>query len=265
MKLAVFTKKVKIKQKAGEDTSRVTERRKENTGAIIIKTKGTTYADLLKEVRAEVKTQQVKANIRSIREARNGDIVIAMNRGSDTKILKETVSSKVGKERIRIRGNQKMRFLHIKGMDSLTSKEETVEAAKESLSGQTRDADQITVTNMRPSYDPVGYGTRDGSNSQQTVRNSITHHRYHEMPDKGEIKRCYRCWGYNHQSTDCDSQDRTQNCKDCGGPGHLAEECRKAMWCPLCNEKGHRAGSFRCAKHKAALAKSRAPGKTPRD
>lgn len=62
---------------------------------------------------------------------------------------------------------------------------------------------------------------------------------------------CFRCWEYGHVRDSCKSVvDRSGHCFGCGEPDHSVRDCRAAVCCVLCKERGlshgHRHGSMIC-------------------
>lgn len=67
------------------------------------------------------------------------------------------------------------------------------------------------------------------------------------------VDKCHRCWAFDHLARECMGPDRRNLCLKCGKSGHKREGCKAEEECPLCEKKGHRAGSGRCGAFKRAL------------
>jgi len=83
---------------------------------------------------------------------------------------------------------------------------------------------------------------------------------------KGRPLRCHRCLAAGHVQRRCPSSvDRSRNCYNCGGEGHLAIGCRTRPHCPLCEERGktasHRPGTQGCPP--VPPARAAGPGQPP--
>nr|XP_023028289.1 uncharacterized protein LOC111516352 [Leptinotarsa decemlineata] len=48
------------------------------------------------------------------------------------------------------------------------------------------------------------------------------------------VPRCRKCWSLAHKTGNCDGPDRTRNCYKCGGEDHMAQECQRDEFCPVC-------------------------------
>lgn len=79
---------------------------------------------------------------------------------------------------------------------------------------------------------------------------------------KIEIRKCNKCWGYEHLERNCNNKDMRNCCYKCGASGHIAKDCENTEHCPLCNEAGHRAGTGKCWRFRKALGNARRAEKT---
>lgn len=124
-----------VKEKPGRKSKGETEmaprvERERDTEVVIVRDQGKTYADLLREVKDNVKVgTEAAKSIRTIREARNGHMIIVVDKKDKggTEELREklrrnnnTVSGATGKG--------KMVSIIIKDIDSLTTVEEIKDA-----------------------------------------------------------------------------------------------------------------------------------------
>lgn len=56
---------------------------------------------------------------------------------------------------------------------------------------------------------------------------------------------------------DCKGPDRTKASYNCGQEGHDTKECQYHQSCPLCQEKGHRAGAGVCTDYNWQIIKNK--------
>ena len=78
-----------------------------------------------------------------------------------------------------------------------------------------------------------------------------------------EMRRCFKCWAYEHKAAECKGPDRTKTCNKCGKEGHRYKDCDKEEACPVCNMSGHRAGTGKCRDFRRALSKARKESRAP--
>ena len=72
-----------------------------------------------------------------------------------------------------------------------------------------------------------------------------------------EVRRCYKCLGFGHWTSQCKGPDRHDLCFRCGTEGHKSAICDKSPKCVLCLSSGengdHILGSGTCKTFKEAL------------
>ena len=145
----------------------------------------------------------------------------------------------------------------LRGLDQLATKEEIQEAF-----GQVMGSDQdIRVGPLRPYRQ-----------NTQAVTVTLPRSKARQMVQQGqlrvgptcctiekrlEIKKCQKCWGFDHSARECKGPDRSKLCWSCGKEGHLGKSCKeKNNYCVLCKED-HALGSGRCTAFRSALQKAR--------
>lgn len=77
-----------------------------------------------------------------------------------------------------------------------------------------------------------------------------------------DIRKCSRCWTYDHAGNECSGPDRSKLCLNCGKEGHQAKACTEEVYCLICDEQGHSANTGRCGAFKKALKTARRAEKT---
>lgn len=240
------------------------QRRISSTDALVIRKKDRTYAKLLKEVREEIVKQGMDMHIDSIRETRKGDMLVSVEKGGKNfTTLKTKIETKMDKgSTSAIRAEQDDIF-HIHGIDAITTAKEIEEAICKATNIKHED---VRISNLRPAWGSCQIATLrvckgQGSKMEKLDRVTIGVTRCH-IRRRRELKRCYRCWSYNHLAAECTGPDRTKLCMNCAEEGHLAKECSQESFCPLCNRQGHRTDSSRCPKHRNAIAKQEEKAET---
>jgi len=227
---------------------------------------GCSYSDILKMVKSDPTLKHLSSDVKSIRKATNGDLLIKMDtkpaHSSDE--LKDAVSKALGSRAV-VKKLTETAQVEIWDLDELVSKEEVLESVKLALDDSTLNCE--AVKSLR--------ALKDG---QQVATLVLPAAKSKVLVDKRKIrigwvvcrirpilqpKRCYKCLGYGHMAAKCTSdEDLKGACFKCGDHGHLAKACIKPAKCRLCIRNGekmtdHAAGSFRCPVYKEAVSKMR--------
>ena len=238
-------------------------KRQNATDAIIVSQKGKTYADLLKTIKSGMKEEgkEVTDHIEAIRQTKEGTMLITKKANEDkTKEVRGVISKIEGiKTRTSAAGRSKRKVIHVKGMDAITSKEEVLAAIVRETGAE---KETVRVGEMRPFY---------GSSKAVTI--VVPEKEAEKLVKKGRLRieynwcrvemrvdliQCYRCWRYGHTAVLCEApEDRSGDCKNYGEGGHMRKNCDKEKQCPICEVKGHSAGTGACRETRRALRRAR--------
>lgn len=123
-----------------------------DTEAIVVKEEGKTYVDLLKTAKERIVPGSIEAKgIRTIREGRNGQMVIVMDKGEKESITALRESLKVSDRTIIEAGKKRsdQRAISIKEIDALTTKDEVIEAVSKELGIP---KDECRIRSLRPYF-----------------------------------------------------------------------------------------------------------------
>lgn len=224
--------------------------RQKATEAVLVRKEGKSYADLLKEVRAEIapKTDIVKG-IRTIRCSKDGNMIITVDKKQTgvMTILKSELNKITSKENIRTLKDRGEKTIIIKDMDEITTKEEVENAI-------------IKETGIRQGEGWFGQ-LRPCYGRSQAITVKLPTEKAELLLRGGKIKiglnlclimerlnvqQCYRCWKYGHTRDKCKGEDQSQKCRKCGIEGHRAQTCEGVLWCLNCKIEGHAASSGAC-------------------
>lgn len=235
--------------------------------AVIIKPmKGKTYADVLKDIRTKVKPEDDAADIRSIRQTRDGAVLLEFkkttlieNREKFSKSLREAL----GQDGV-VKAITPRTTLEIRDMDGITTVADVEEAVRRDT-GNTQGELKISVS-------------KPNSRGQKLAIFTTSDEDAHKLLEAGRIKigwlycrvrariflpRCFRCLSYGHLAGKCDGPNRSKLCFKCGESGHKVVDCKKNTFqCMLCTDKGvnevkrnHAPGSGACTVFREALEK----------
>lgn len=240
-----------------ENTHRKKKRRKEikdRSDALVVKPReGHSYAEILKNLKENVKPDEAEVDVRSIRKTRDGALLLELKKGGEKDKFCDIIKDAL-KDSAQVKDLKSNPTIEIRDIDGFSTKEEIVIAIKKSTGAVLED---ITVNLSNPnSRDQrrafVSLPSREANKILSTERIKIgwtnCRVRYHEEP-----KRCFRCFGLGHMQWNCKGPDRKGQgiCIRCGEEGHILRQCKNPAKCCLCStEKGkpvdHIPGSKRC-------------------
>ncbi|XP_066157733.1 uncharacterized protein [Euwallacea fornicatus] len=182
--------------------------------------------------------------------------------GSDVGCVKEIKSAIEWQLRtkVRVMGPKTKRVaIHIRGMEITTGRKEVKQAIMTRVIGLSED--DFSLGDMRANkWDTqavtvvMGEKVADELMKDPYIRIGYVRCR---MEKRLEVKRCYKCWGFEHEARECTGKDRSRCCFVCGEEGHKGQDCKGEDMCGICNEKGHRTGTGKCEAFRRALRRAR--------
>lgn len=236
--------------------------RERKTFGIIVGDKNNSYNETLKQVKTAMSENKINKGIQGIRSIRDGKVLITMDKNeavmaSVEKALK--THTKTSDSDVLKLGETDMRtHIHIRGMDSITTKEEIQTCIKDIL--KLTDDEELRTSELRPNANNTQAITVTLRKKDAAV---LIEHKYIRIgysncrvEERVNVTRCRRCWEYGHNSANCQAEDRSKNCFKCGQEGHIGKDCKNDDWCPLCKLK-HKAGSGKCESFKRSLSIAR--------
>lgn len=214
-------------------------RKMRNKGdALILKTDGTKYADVLKAMRSDEELKGLGADVRSIRRTRAGEMILelkkdAVKMGPTYKALAEKV---LGKD-VEVRALTTEMTLQLKNLDEITDAKEITKALEEQCEvvvnpdvvrlRKGKDGTQVAAVRL-----PLIDAKKALKKGSLDVGWSICPVSVLQQPDA-----CFRCLERGHKSYNCKGPDRSKLCMRCGGEGHKAKGCEQPLKCPICTGK----------------------------
>jgi hypothetical protein len=249
--------------KERKDKERAFISKKERTTmAISVSGEGRTFKDILKGVREAVKDKPGSESIQSLRSTREDQLLIVLNkdemaRGQVVKLL-EAQKLKVRQ----VGPRTKPEVLHLRGLDELASREEVTKAIEQAVGPD----DTTKVGALRPHWHNTQAATLTLSKDNADKLVGVGHLRVGPsrcpVERRLEVKRCSRCWSFEHAAGKCTGPDRSKHCMGCGQEGHAMKNCKADKSCVLCNGENHALGSGRCKAFRHALAMARKQNNT---
>uniref|UniRef100_A0A2S2NLW0 CCHC-type domain-containing protein n=1 Tax=Schizaphis graminum TaxID=13262 RepID=A0A2S2NLW0_SCHGA len=229
---------------------------------------GKSYSDTVRTVRScGLTAQAIGANV-TMRETRDGSLLIELAKGwkspSAAKTIAAAISYKLGDSVGRVSQLGVQTKVEILDLDAVSTAAEVLEALRSAIPGQdeqeasesicdvriwpTRSGQQIATAKMSRHARAASLITR------VTVDWSMCRVRARTLPPE----RCYRCQGFCHNSRSCTEVDRSGACWRCGLTDHRMKDCTEPEdRCLACEVAGlpksiHRPGSGACAVRKRA-------------
>nr|CAH7764308.1 unnamed protein product [Callosobruchus chinensis] len=114
--------------------------------AVIVKSNGRSYADLVRELRKDVNLNAVDVEVSKIRKTQKGDLLLEVRKGK-AEDLKTAINNQM--HGVQAARRTKQVVLHLNNLDSITTKEDIISALKVTLGD---DVARCRVTSIRPAY-----------------------------------------------------------------------------------------------------------------
>lgn len=240
-------REVEIKVTIGTPSNEVEKKAPPKTEKILIKPGQNTYADLLKNIKASVDIQKMGVGVKNIRKSHAGNIVLEVERDKAEDLRKEIKEKikEIGDSDIAI--TRKERHIFLTGIDEVTSKEEVKEAILNATKANDTDLRIIFMkNNIRGEQTCMIAANKWLTNRLQKTGSIRIGWINVKVREKITPLRCYRCLGFGHGARDCEGEDRSKLCRNCGEEGHKMNSCQNASFCHSCQKTGHRMDQTKC-------------------
>lgn len=230
--------------------------------AIVIETKDqTSYADILRQMKADPKLGEMGQVVSRIRRTQKGGLLIQLNQANDkTEELKTKIGECVGNH-ASVKSLTQQKVIEIKDLDEVSSENDIREAIVAHFKIETG---PDAVLSVRKAYGGtqtaiVRVSARDAKRLLEAGKVKIGWVNC-RIRERVGLTRCFKCLEFGHISKECKSkEDRSSRCRRCGENGHIAKDCAKDPMCMFCigdgvEKAGHIAGSGKCPLFRKALA-----------
>lgn len=248
----IYTTSQKTAPKYNEITKKTVER---NTYGLLIDTNND-YKKTLENIKKSLENSEEIKKIQTIRKTKDGKMLITIDKDKNAvnSIKQKIVNSDTGKM-VELGTQENKETLFIRGIDGITKKEEVLEAIKSIIGAEN---DDLRVSDLREN----DRGTQTavvtlkkehaGKLLEENIRIGMV---TCQMEKSIRMKRCFKCWQFDHVAKECKGLDRTALCRKCAKEGHLEKECKETEYCVLCDTGGHVTGRGKCREYKRALSK----------
>ena len=246
--------KINIILSRRNDKEEERQRKKRGEAILIRKDDSVSYADTVRKLKEGLKEEQlVKENIKGVRKTKNGELLIKIAK-EDTKTNDKIKEIFEGRKAISL-GGVRTKVLHVRDLDITIETGEIEEALKDA--GYISIPEKFIVKSVRPTKNENKIATllvaEEDANRLLKMGKVKIGFEICRIEERITLRRCYKCWQYDHQAKECTGEDRKDICQRCTKEGHIARDCQEIPYCPLCNEQGHQAGSGKCRSFIRAL------------
>ena len=211
---------------------------------------GQSYADILKDMKAQVNPTEAGLEVLSVRRTRKEEILLVLKKGGDIRAFKKALDQAVG-ARADVRTLVTTKVVEIRDVDETTTREEVAAALSKALGRE----ELVAPCRLYSRFDGVRAAVvqlaeADAKSLLQLgrIRLGWVNCRIREHV---QVPRCFRCLGYGHDSRSCKNPSRKDACWRCGCATHVAKDCRDPPRCLTGLDRGgrdvaHAAGSSSC-------------------
>nr|CAI5858264.1 unnamed protein product [Callosobruchus analis] len=212
---------------------------------VVVKSRGKTFAELLKSVKESVDVRKVGVKVTGLRKVGDADLMLTVEGAGSGNVLKTEISANVRDTEVNTRRPEATFFIY--GMEPTA----TVDEIAADL--QVATGEHVSQLKIAPPKEGR-YGNLYTTVTMHRVpaRRLIADGRVQigllscEVRERVVVPRCYRCWDFGHRARDCNQEQMPEICINCGEQGHRARDCKKVSYCTKCRKKGHRADQTRC-------------------
>ncbi|KAJ3661610.1 hypothetical protein Zmor_005998 [Zophobas morio] len=236
--------------------------RERKTYGLVVEQKGKDFVNTIANVKAAINTNRAGDSIKSLKSTKDGKLLIITEKNDEAiSEIRHLINQLPEKVNIKTVGKMSTKgtSYRIRVMDATTEKEEVIESLERTLGK--KHGVGFRIGDLRPNTGNTKAATvmindkEDESKMEKgIIRIGLVSC---QVEQTVEVRRCYKCWTYDHTENICEGPDRRNLCYRCGKAGHSLKECQNEEECPICNKTGHKAGSGKCTLFKRALSRAK--------
>lgn len=253
VELVVHTQSKSKREIKALGKNKLNKKTKYNTEAIIVKSEGKTYADLLKTMKEEINLKQIGATINKIKKTRTGDMLLVLENEKGKAELLSNEIKKIHGTQVRTGRKQGEYNLFLTGLDAVT----TMEEINGVIGNVSSKEETFNVLTLKPTQSGNQVATLKACKSLGekllNMERIVTDWASWKIKEQIHLKRCYNCLELGHTSQNCKNLSRANTCIRCGKVGHKVKDCENSPHCFTCNTDGHRADSSACPTFRRAM------------
>lgn len=236
-------------------------KKERNSYALMVEVNEKSYKEVLSNIKSVISDNPAKKIIKNIRSTKEGKLLITTDKDTSAiNELKNIIATKCDNLKTRIMGLEtKTKALHIRKMDATTTKEEIENALDKALGNPEQKGYKIGEPRPDINNRLAVTVTMNKSDAGKIEKMGNLRVGLVKCPVEKRIilKKCFRCWSYEHVARECKGPDRSSLCYNCGKEGHSTRNCQNEPTCPMCIKSDHRAGSGKCSVFQKALSRER--------
>lgn len=243
--------------------TKLQKKKQQRPDAIIIETKGDlSYAQILRNVKADPKLEEIGKAVSRIRRTQKGGLLLQLDgTGDRTTEFKSVIREALG-EQASVRTLTQRTTIELKDVDEVTSKEDICEAVKAQFGLEVSIAD---IVSLRKAYG--GTQTATMNLPAENASKLLDAKRIKigwvicRIRERILLKKCFKCLEFGHLAKQCkNEEDRSKLCRKCGTEGHIAKDCNNDPSCMFCRkdhpeDAKHIAGSSKCPVFRRAITR----------
>ncbi|CAG9761672.1 unnamed protein product [Ceutorhynchus assimilis] len=208
-----------------------------------VASKSNSFQDTLRDVKEALKGKEEGKCLQGIRSTKEEKLLITMNKNQtaaeNLQKLLRTKDNGIGKKYKILEDRRQAEIVLIRGIDPLVEKEEFMDLLKEIIDDMENKI--VNLSDLRPTAD-----------NTQSVSLNINKKRCRKIiRSKGDQNRTNKMQGGKKDQDAAIQQmlavrpinnrpDRSKLCHNWGKEGHLQEECKEEINCPICERAGYR-------------------------